>query len=140
MEHLRGERDKLRTDISEANERANVLAQEIDEHQIQMDKTRQEQVRQLELKHSETMKGLTEQLQHERDRGTSALKSLELQLCTSQEEEQRIKAELVRVLDELQSLEKENRSQNEEILKLETNNHQLTQQMHNLAAAHDQVS
>lgn len=139
MEHLSCERDKLRTDITEANGRSNVLAQEIDEHQVRMEKTRQEQVRQLELKHSEALKELTEQLQLEREKSAITLKSLETQLQTSQHEEQRIRAELVNVLDELKSLEKENHSQNEEIVKLEASNSQLTKEVEALATVHDQV-
>ena len=55
LEHVCRERDKLRADNIEANERANLLAQEIDDHQARMDKARQE-LRQFEMKHTEALK------------------------------------------------------------------------------------
>ena len=139
MEHLCCERDKLRVDIAEANERANLLAQEIDEHQVRMDKAREEQLRQLELKHAEALKDMTNQLHQEREKNSTSLRSLEEQLKASQQEEQRIRVELTRVLQELKLLESENQCQSEEIAKLELCNGQLTRQVQELAVAQEQV-
>jgi chromosome segregation ATPase len=139
VEHLCYERDKLRVDINEANERANLLAQEIDEHQVRMDKSRQEQLRQLDVKHAEAFKELTKQLHLERERSLSSVRSLEEQLLASQLGEHKIRDELSTVLQELRLLETENQNQNEEIGKLEACNGQLSLQIRQLAAAHDQV-
>ncbi|OXU25716.1 hypothetical protein TSAR_014405 [Trichomalopsis sarcophagae] len=139
MEHLCCERNKLRADIGEANDRANVLAQEIDEHQTRVDKARQEQIRQMEARHQEALKDITDQLNLERDKSSLTIKSLEEQLQASQQAEQRITAELSRVLQELKLLETENQNQSEEIGKLEISNSQLTKQVQELAAAHEQA-
>ena len=45
MEHMRGERDKLRADIMDANQRASLLAQEVDDHHARLEKSSQLQVK-----------------------------------------------------------------------------------------------
>lgn len=139
MEHLSCERDKLRADIVEANDRANLLASENDEQQTRVEKNCQEQIRQLEAKHIEAMKDLSSQLHNEREKSSNSLKSLEDQLQQSQQEEQRIRNELNNVLEELKQLEQESRSQNDEILRLENCNSQLSMQVQELATAQAQV-
>jgi ninein len=42
---MTGERDKLRADILDANERASLLAQEVDDHHAQLEKYSQLQVK-----------------------------------------------------------------------------------------------
>ncbi|XP_058793217.1 blastoderm-specific protein 25D [Phymastichus coffea] len=139
LEHLSCERDKLRTDIIEANDRANLLASDVDEHQTRLEKNYQEQICQLEAKHVEALKELSNQLHSEREKNSSSLKSLEDQLQLAQQEELRIRNELSSVLEELKQLEQENRNQNDEIVKLEACNSQLSIQIQELAAAHAQV-
>jgi ninein len=45
LEHMSGERDKLRADIMDANQRASLLAQEVDDHHARLEKSSQLQVR-----------------------------------------------------------------------------------------------
>jgi ninein len=45
LEHMSGERDKLRADIMDANERASLLAQEVDDHHARLEKSSQLQVK-----------------------------------------------------------------------------------------------
>jgi hypothetical protein len=42
---MSGERDKLRADIMDANQRASLLAQEVDDHHARLEKSSQLQVR-----------------------------------------------------------------------------------------------
>lgn len=42
---MSGERDKLRTDILDANERASLLAQEIDDHHARLEESSHQQIR-----------------------------------------------------------------------------------------------
>jgi len=45
MEQIICERDKLRNDLAEANHRANLLAQEVDDHHAKLEKLSEKQVR-----------------------------------------------------------------------------------------------
>ena len=139
MEHLCCERNKLRSDITEANERANILAQEIDEHQSRMEHAQQDQIRQLEIRHSETVKDLTDQLHVERERSITSVNSLEQRLFAAQQEESKLRAELESSNDDIRALERENHDQAQEIKRLESNKNELARQVRELAAEHEQV-
>ncbi|KAJ8667270.1 hypothetical protein QAD02_008932 [Eretmocerus hayati] len=136
LEQTTRERDKLRCDLSEANDRAVTLAQEVDEHQARADAARDEQIRQLELRHSESLRLVREQLQAERESG---LGSMEERLVASQMDEQRARAELARAHDEIEALDNENRSHVERLADLEAANAQLSRQIRELAIAKEQV-
>lgn len=45
LEQMIGERDKLRNDLAEANERASLLAQEVDDRHARMEKASQMQIK-----------------------------------------------------------------------------------------------
>lgn len=140
MEQLRGERDKLRSDIGEANDRANLFAQEMDEQQNRMEKCRKDQLRQLELRQVETIKNLNDQYRLDREKNTSAIKSLEELLEASQFEEKKLRTELMNVLKDLNDLERENQNLSEEIHKLEASNKHMSCQLLELAAVGEQVN
>lgn len=139
MEHLSGERDKLRIDVAEANERANLLAQEIDEHHVRLEKSRQDQLKQLEFRHAEITRELSIRCTSEREAHSAALKLLQGQLQESQHEEHQIRAKLAKVLQENQSLENEVETLCDQVSKLKTSNGQLLVQLQHLAAEHEEV-
>lgn len=139
IEHLSGERDKLRGDIAEANERASLLAQEVDENHIRLEKSSQNQIKQLELKNSEIVKDLTNQLSSERESNAATLKIMDQRLQNLQQEDQRIRTELANVLLENRNLETENHNLSEHLSKLRLSNNQLQIQIQTLAAEHDEV-
>lgn len=119
IEQLYYERDKLRADILESNMRANLLAQEIDDHHSRMEKSRREEIQQLESKHDEQIRDLTSQFYSERERHSNAMESLQGQVKRFENSEQRTKNELASVLRELRALETENQSQAEKVAELE---------------------
>lgn len=45
LEQMIGERDKLRNDLAESNERASLLAQEVDDRHARMEKASQMQIK-----------------------------------------------------------------------------------------------
>ncbi|XP_046733917.1 blastoderm-specific protein 25D isoform X2 [Diprion similis] len=139
VEHLSGERDKLRGDIAEANQRATLLAQEVDEHHICLEKSSQNQIKQLELKNAEILKDLTDQLTSEHESNAAALKLMDQRLQMLQQEDQRIRTELANVLSENHTLETENQNLSEHLSKLKSSNNQLQMQIQTLAAEHDEV-
>lgn len=139
VEHLSGERDKLRGDIAEANQRASLLAQEVDEHHMCLEKSSQNQIKQLEIKNAEIVKDLTNQLSSERESNAATLKLMDQRLQTLQQEDQRIRTELANVLSENHVLETENQNLSEHVSKLRLSNNQLQMQIQTLAAEHDEV-
>ncbi|KAL3268452.1 hypothetical protein HHI36_007563 [Cryptolaemus montrouzieri] len=66
MEQLNAEKEKLKYDITEANNRATLLAQEVDDNHQKMQENTQNQVKLLEQRHNEILKNLTKQFTEEK--------------------------------------------------------------------------
>ncbi|XP_043287136.1 blastoderm-specific protein 25D isoform X2 [Venturia canescens] len=139
VEHLSGERHKLRIDVAEANERANLLAQEIDEHHVRLEKSRQDQLKQLEFRHAEITRELSIRCTSEREAHNAALKLLEGKLQNAQHEEHKLRDKLADVLQENQTLENEIEKLCDQVTKLKTTNGQLLMQLQHLAAEHEEI-
>ncbi|KAK2576480.1 hypothetical protein KPH14_005810 [Odynerus spinipes] len=139
VENITGERDKLRVDIIEANERANSLAQEIDEHHLRQEEVKQNLLKQVEYKHSEIIKDLSNQLSLERESSATTLKIKEQQLQTQQKENCQNRNKLITALQDNQVLETENENLRNQIDKLKESNNELLVQIKMLAAEHDEV-
>lgn len=139
IENITGERDKLRVDIIEANERVNSLAQEIDEHHFRQEEIKQNLLKQIEHKHSEIIKDLSNQLSLERESNATTLKVKEQQLQTQQQENYQNKNKLLTALQDNQILETENENLRNQIDKLKETNNELLMQIKMLAAEHDEV-
>lgn len=139
IENITSERDKLRVDIIKANERANTLAQEIDEHHLRQEEIKQNLLEQIEHKHIETIKNLSEQLNLERENSTTTLKVKEQQLNTQQKENYQNKIKLKSALQDNNVLEAENESLRDEINKLKTSNNKLQEEIKVLAAEQDEI-
>ncbi|XP_075214944.1 ninein homolog [Lycorma delicatula] len=107
---MTGERDKLRNDLAEANHRATLLAQEVDDRHARMERSTQIQVKLLEQRHAEQVKQLGLQLVSEREKLTATTLRLEKKLADVQEEEIRLRSELAALQSECANMEKENRS------------------------------
>lgn len=138
-DQLTREKDKLKADVAEANESANIIAQENDEAHVKLEKKRQEELKQLELKHAELIKELSMQNNCERETYISRVKLLNEQLQGVQHEEQLNRDKLADALNENHTLEVDNQHLAEQISKLKMSNNQLMRQMQILAAEHDEV-
>ncbi|XP_043263150.1 blastoderm-specific protein 25D [Colletes gigas] len=138
IENINGEKEKLRIDIIKANERANTLAQEIDEQHNRQEEVVQSLRKQLEQRYSETVLDLSNQLSSERDTSANALKSKDDQIQTLQKENHEIRNKFVNTLQENQILETENENLRSQIEKLKQSNNELLIQMKILAAEHDE--
>nr|CAD7586372.1 unnamed protein product [Timema genevievae] len=139
LEHMRAERDKLRADILEANQRASLLAQEVDDHHARLEKSTQTQVRLLEQRHAQYTKQLTEQLTLEREQLAVQNQSLEKQLATLQEEEFRLRTDLNASRSENESLEHENHNLSEQLTLSQEVRTQLQKQVEDMQQWLDQV-
>ncbi|XP_039284024.1 blastoderm-specific protein 25D [Nilaparvata lugens] len=120
LEQLTGERDKLRNDLAEANHRATLLAQEVDDSHARLERATQKQVKLLEQRHTEQVKQLTSQLVTEREQLTGTTLRLEKKLADVQEEESRLRSEVSSLQSECLNMEKENRNLIEQLALSET--------------------
>lgn len=139
MENMKVEREKMRLDMLEANERANLLAQEIDDCQVQLEKTKRNLQRQNEQRYAEITKELSDQFNVEREMNAAALKLKDDQLQTLQRENHDMKNKIVNMLQENQVLEAENKSLLNQIEKLRQSNNDLLTQVKVLDAEHDEI-
>lgn len=139
IDSMKVEKEKMRIDMLEANERANLLAQEIDEYHIQLEKTKKDLQRQSEQRYAEITKELSDQFNIEREMDAAALKSKDDQLQTVQKENHDMKNKVVNILQESQMLEAENKTLVGQIEKLRQSNNDLLTQLKVLDAEHDEI-
>ncbi|XP_012218489.1 ninein homolog [Linepithema humile] len=139
IENMKTEKEKMRVDILEANERANLLAQEIEEYQVQLEKTKESVQKQSEQRYAEITKDLLDQLNAEREMDAAALKSRDDQLQTLQKENHDMKNKVINMLQENQMLEAENKTFLNQIDKLRQSNNDLLNQIKILDAEQDEI-
>ncbi|XP_077277440.1 blastoderm-specific gene 25D [Temnothorax americanus] len=139
VDNMKLEREKMRIDMLEANERANLLAQEIDECHVHVEKTKKDLQRQSEQRYAEITKELSDQLNIEREMDAAALKSKEDQLLALQKENHDMRNKVVDILQESQMLEAENKMLLGQIEKLRQSNNDLLTQIKVLDAEHDEI-
>ncbi|KAL6261333.1 hypothetical protein P5V15_008853 [Pogonomyrmex californicus] len=139
IDNMKVEREKMRFDMLEANERANLLAQEIDEYHVQLEKTKKDLQRQNEQRYVEITKEFSDQLNIEREMNATALKSKDNQLQMLQKENHEMKNKVVNILQENQILEAENKILLSQIEKLRQSNNDLLTQIKILDAEHDEI-
>lgn len=102
------ERNKLKIDLSDANKRAAILANDIDENHSKLEVASKSRLKNLEQKHYETVQQLTMQLDSEKDQSAHVVSNLEMQLTTLQNEELKLKSRLDTFKSDNDNLEKEN--------------------------------
>lgn len=139
IDNMKVEREKMRIDMLEANERTNLLAQEIDEYHAQLEKTKKNLQRQSEQRYAEVTKELSDQLNIQREMDAAALRSKDDQLQALQKENHDMKNKIVDILQESQMLEAENKTLLNQIEKLRQSNNDLLTQIKVLDAEHDEI-
>ncbi|KAG7207300.1 hypothetical protein KM043_008968 [Ampulex compressa] len=139
IENINGEKEKLRVDVAEANERANTLAQDIDEQHIREEQTKQNFLKQIEQRHADIVQDLSDQLSTEREMHAVALKLKDEEIQVLQKDNHKIKNNFVNTLQENQILEGENETLRNQIEKLKLSNGELVAQIKVLATEHDET-
>ncbi|XP_076050300.1 uncharacterized protein LOC143030923 isoform X2 [Oratosquilla oratoria] len=112
LESTRCERDKLRSDLNEANQRLGLLAQELDEHNAHMEADTQLKIQELERQHKEQIRLLQEAVGQERDsvREQVAILTRDLQKHNAQlqEEDTKLRNQVALLQKDIKRLEGEN--------------------------------
>ncbi|XP_022247191.1 ninein-like protein isoform X2 [Limulus polyphemus] len=104
-EQVKAERDKLRVNLAEANTRAVLLAQEVDDHHAKLEKASQNKLMHIEKKYQEQLRELQEELQKDRESLTAQTSHLKQQL---QEELELARDEENKLRGRLSALQNEN--------------------------------
>lgn len=123
------ENKKLYSNNKEMNKRAAILAQEVDERHMSIEKTTKKEIQTLESRHAETIKQLSEQITTERDQYTAINVRLENRIKNLESEENKLKAELSSLLEENSSLDLEKCDLQNQITDLYEQNIKLNQEI-----------
>ncbi|EAT32495.1 AAEL014969-PA, partial [Aedes aegypti] len=112
---LMEENKKLYSDNKEANQRAQLLLQEVDERHNSLESATRDKIRLLEQRHHETVKELTSQLAFEREQLSCANATLEKRIQSLEQDESKVKAEMNSLLEENEGLRAEQENLTKEL-------------------------
>ncbi|XP_014251908.1 blastoderm-specific protein 25D isoform X3 [Cimex lectularius] len=139
LEAVTAERDKLKADLADANHRATILAQEIDEHHARIEKASRNKIELLEQKQQEDIKQLKYQISLEKDQLLQTNQRLEKSLTEHIEQLNNISSELSALKMECEHLEKENRNLNSKLFESETLKKDFQEQLECMSSLHQRV-
>ncbi|XP_047530407.1 blastoderm-specific protein 25D [Vanessa atalanta] len=94
LDVARAERDKLRDDLAEANGRARMLAQDVDENHARIEAELKSSLRQVEARHAEAVRVAAAETAAERERAAAAHVALEEEATRRAETEAKMRAEI----------------------------------------------
>lgn len=134
---LADENRKLFADNKEANRRASILAQEIDERHTNLEDSTHIKIKSLELRHNEAVKELTTQLSMEREHLGLLNSKLEKKIKSMENDEQKLQQDFVCLKDENSALESEQMELHRQITELLEQNIKLNQDISDMEAGGD---
>ncbi|XP_046962122.1 blastoderm-specific protein 25D isoform X2 [Vanessa cardui] len=94
LDVARAERDKLRDDLAEANGRARMLAQDVDENHARIEAELKSSLRQVEARHAEAVRVAAAETAAERERAAAAHAALEEEANRRAETEAKMRTEI----------------------------------------------
>ncbi|CAG4961757.1 unnamed protein product [Parnassius apollo] len=113
------ERDKLRSDLSEANRRACLLAQDVDENHARIEAELKASLRQVEIRHSEATRAAAVEVASERERAAAVRARLEEEVSRRTDIEARLRADVMTLQERVKDLEARATSAEERALQAE---------------------
>uniref|UniRef100_A0A2S2QE35 Ninein n=1 Tax=Sipha flava TaxID=143950 RepID=A0A2S2QE35_9HEMI len=122
IEQMNCEREKLKDDVDTANNRAAMLAQEVDENHMRLEKSSADKIAALEHKHHEERKTLIDQWDSEKDQLLNQNILLKDKLQQVQDYENELQSELFKNKKQLSLLENENTRLNEQLEEIKEKN------------------
>ncbi|KAG5674733.1 hypothetical protein PVAND_004684 [Polypedilum vanderplanki] len=128
------ENKKLFTDNKEANRRASILAQEIDERHSNIEDSTRTEIKSLEQRHNEAIRELSSQLTLEREQISSLNARLEARIKSMEIDEQKLRQELASLKEENSALENEQEELHKQITELLEQNIKLNQDIASMEA------
>lgn len=107
FEQMQAEREKLKSDVVEANNRATLLAQEVDDNHSRMEQNTLNQVKLLDQRHSDIMKEMKLQYSQDKEQLTSMKESLQNRITTLEQEITKLKNDLLMAQEYSLNMERE---------------------------------
>lgn len=129
LEQLHAEREKLKGDVLEANKRATLLAQEVDDNHLRMEQNTINQVKLLEQRHADILKEVTEQFTKDKEQLTSLNFEFEKRITDLEAEIIKLRNDLLISQKYSLNIEKENTNLSSQIQDLEKDKNLLTKQI-----------
>lgn len=129
LRHAAHENKQLHTNVHELNRRSFMLAQEIDERHANLESSAREQMHQLENRHAELVRELTEQLSNEREHWSTFNGKLEKRIKQLELDDSKNRSETLRLQSENSALQKEQLSLQTQITDLLEKNIQLNNEI-----------
>lgn len=105
LDVARAERDKLRDDLAEANRRARMLAQDVDENHARIEAELKSSLRQVEVRHAEATRAAAAEAAAERERAAVARLALEEEAARRAESEARLRTETTSLQERIDDLQ-----------------------------------
>lgn len=132
LEQMHAEREKLKCHVTDANNRATLLAQEVDDNHSRMEQNTLNQVKLLEQRHSDILKEITGQFTKDKDQLTSMNQILEEKISSLEQEVNKLKNDLLVAQKYSLNVEKENQNLSLKIAELERDKNFLSGQIDSL--------
>lgn len=129
LEQMHAEREKLKGDVLEANNRATMLAQEVDDNHARMELNTQNQVKLLEQRHSDIVKEISQQFTGEKEQLSHTNHSLEQKIMCLEAEEAKLRNNLLLAQEYSATVEKENHVLSGQVSELQQVKEVLTEQV-----------
>lgn len=139
LEQLQAEREKLKLDVIEANNRATLLAQEVDDNHIRMEQNTINQVKLLDQRHADMLRDITSQYTKDKEQLNCINQSLEGKITTLEMEAAKLKNDLLVAQKYSINVEKENQILSGKICELEKDKEMLIGRVEVLEAEKQKV-
>lgn len=110
LSQVKAEREKLRTDVSEANKRAALLALEVDDNHARMEKNVAQQMKMMEQKHNDILRQVSEQFNIDKEHISTLNQNLQQKIELLENEELKLRNELKSAQSYANSVEVENQT------------------------------
>lgn len=107
---MQAEREKLKSDVLEANNRATLLAQEVDDNHSRMEQSTLNQVKLLEQRHADIIKEMKLQYSQDKEQLATMKDSLENRIMSLELEISKLKNDLLMAQEYSLNMEKENQN------------------------------
>ncbi|XP_055710040.1 blastoderm-specific protein 25D isoform X2 [Phlebotomus papatasi] len=138
LRQLASENQKLHSDNQSANQRAVLLAQEIDERHANIENSTRSEIRALEQRHAETIRELTLQMTKDREQLAALNGKLEERIKYLESEQTRLKNDNAVLRSENSAFESEQTKFQGIIAELTETNHKLNAEIAELGSRQDQ--
>lgn len=136
FKQLIDENKKLHTNNKEANNRAALLAQEVDERHSSIEKTTRSEIKALEQRHGDAIRELTQQIAAEREQYTAINARLEVRIKNLESDDNKLRAEMTALLEENGALDGDKCDLQAQIADLYEQNIKLNQEVAELEERH----